>query len=423
MSSIACHTFSIFTSSYKSRLAPHRMLEYLKLKNIGPAEKMELEFGSRFNILTGDNGLGKSFLLDAAWYVQTGCWPAEVNANILGGKVGKPRSTEVEMVSKESERLEVRHLYSLNSQSWNLDIPRNSDKTLSIYLMSDGSCSVFDPFRNESYAGPTLYFTQKPKAFVFNPTQVWNGYNTSEGRSLCNGLIQDWANWQNRSGRVFELLVEVLKELSPSEDELIAPGELTRISVDDVRDIPSIKMPYDGEVPIVHASSGIRRILTLAYMIVWAWEEHKQAAKQLSNQVVNDFCILIDEVDAHLHPSWQRQIIPSILKLEELLGDEVKIQIVASTHSPLIMSSLEPIFDKSKDAWFDIDLVGQNGHRKVELVKREFQILGDANSWLTSDAFDLDSTVSLEAERIMADVEAAMTNANFDYAQAKVLGS
>ena len=32
------------------------MIEYLRLRNTGPAPEMELEFGSRVNLLTGDNG-------------------------------------------------------------------------------------------------------------------------------------------------------------------------------------------------------------------------------------------------------------------------------------------------------------------------------------------------------------------------------
>ena len=43
------------------------MLNTLTLKNVGPALSLEIEFAERLNLLTGDNGLGKSFLLDAAW--------------------------------------------------------------------------------------------------------------------------------------------------------------------------------------------------------------------------------------------------------------------------------------------------------------------------------------------------------------------
>lgn len=51
------------------------MLKELKIINIGPADA-ELEFGNRLNLITGDNGLGKSFLLDIAWWAMTRKWPS-----------------------------------------------------------------------------------------------------------------------------------------------------------------------------------------------------------------------------------------------------------------------------------------------------------------------------------------------------------
>ena len=47
------------------------MLERLELENVGPAPKMALELAPRMNLITGDNGLGKSFLLDVAWWALT----------------------------------------------------------------------------------------------------------------------------------------------------------------------------------------------------------------------------------------------------------------------------------------------------------------------------------------------------------------
>ncbi|MEN9865981.1 MAG: hypothetical protein RL748_1571 [Pseudomonadota bacterium] len=53
------------------------MLKHLELENVGPAASMALEFGKRLNVISGDNGLGKSFLLDIVWWTHTGKWPAE----------------------------------------------------------------------------------------------------------------------------------------------------------------------------------------------------------------------------------------------------------------------------------------------------------------------------------------------------------
>ena len=67
------------------------MLKHLKLTNIGPADT-ELEFGKRLNLITGDNGLGKSFLMDIAWWSMTRKWPAESNPKLTSGKKALPRA-------------------------------------------------------------------------------------------------------------------------------------------------------------------------------------------------------------------------------------------------------------------------------------------------------------------------------------------
>ena len=54
-----------------------------------------------------------------------------------------------------------------------------------------------------------------------------------------------------------------------------------RLSVDDAREIPSIVTDYAGQIPIIHASSGIRRIVALAYILTWSWSEHRIASELL----------------------------------------------------------------------------------------------------------------------------------------------
>ncbi|WVM93026.1 ATP-binding protein [Halopseudomonas pachastrellae] len=74
------------------------MLKQLKLTNVGPAPLMELEFGERLNLITGDNGLGKSFLLDIAWWALTGKWPAEVNSRLTTGRIALPNDKKQDAV-------------------------------------------------------------------------------------------------------------------------------------------------------------------------------------------------------------------------------------------------------------------------------------------------------------------------------------
>jgi predicted ATP-binding protein involved in virulence len=68
------------------------MLEYLHLANVGPAPEMEITFAPRLNLITGDNGLGKSFLLDMAWYALTRRWPHDLNPKLSSGYRARPKN-------------------------------------------------------------------------------------------------------------------------------------------------------------------------------------------------------------------------------------------------------------------------------------------------------------------------------------------
>ena len=54
------------------------MIKTLELNNVGPSEHLEIEFGDRLTVFTGDNGLGKSFVLDVAWWMLTKEWAGEM---------------------------------------------------------------------------------------------------------------------------------------------------------------------------------------------------------------------------------------------------------------------------------------------------------------------------------------------------------
>ncbi len=278
------------------------MIKHLKMTNVGPAPKMELEFGKRLNLITGDNGLGKSFLLDIAWWVMTRKWPAELNPKLTSGKVALPtdRKQEAEIdfsFSAVSKTKDYISKFEPREQNWTVQKGRPANPGLVFYALADGSFAVWDPARNYWKSKNPDESKERPAAYVFSPKDVWDGLQSQDGTWLCNGLIRDWAGWQKEKGRAFESLISVLDVLSPSSTEKIVPGSLTRISLDDVRDMPTLKMPYEQEVAVVHASSGMRRIISLAYFLVWCWEEHVKAKELLGEEPETNTVFLIDVVE------------------------------------------------------------------------------------------------------------------------------
>src|SRR6185312_558382 len=277
------------------------MLQNIHLKGVGPAPELSLEFAPRLNLLTGDNGLGKSFVLDIAWWALTGtwagrpAWPREdlnhspmIEYQLLGAGIGLEGEVTVEA--------RARSLYDFARGKWPLAQERPYSKpSLVVYARVDGSFSVWDTTRNEGSKPWGDELDRRPllPAYHFSPETLWEGLSEN-GRVLCEGLIRDWVSWQRQSTEAFKNLREILAILSPGVQEVLKPGEPLRISIDDVRDHPSLDLSY-GRVPLVFASAGLRRVIGLAYLLVWAWQEHVESSKLLRRNPAEQITFLVDE--------------------------------------------------------------------------------------------------------------------------------
>jgi hypothetical protein len=388
------------------------MLGELKLEEVGPGPRLSFSFGPRLNLLTGDNGLGKSFVLELAWWALTRN-ADPVPALPRPGREGTvyvsfPNEVPLEGEGKVELKRTVRRDNRLRADDSFVWLP---DAGLTLYARIDGGFRVWDPVRNEF--SRLRDGTGGPKSYDFSQEALWNGL-MENGRVLCNGLIRDWVYWQLKGAESFERLRKVLAILSPDAGESLKPGEPTRLGVDDARDIPTLEMPY-GTVPLTHASAGIQRIVGLAYLLVWAWEEHLRAAELLQEKPADHIVFLIDEVEAHLHPRWQRLILPSLLAVVRELRPDVKVQVIAVTHAPLVLASVEPQFDPSQDALFMFDLVGN----EVKVTKADWRPRGDANAWLTSEVFDLKEARSVEAEEAITRAKAALKDPHLPIEEVK----
>lgn len=394
----------------------NKMIHSLRTQNIGPITQMDIQFGDRLNIITGDNGLGKSFILDLVWWALTRRWPYDVNKALTQGYMARPHKKAqgkiaFSLTSDSGKPLEYASSFDYDAQAWTGKQGRPCNPGLVLYAMADGSFAVWDSARNYWKKKGNIDIQDRQPAYIFSPAEVWDGLSV-DGAPLCNGLIRDWASWQKEKGHAYKTLKKLLEQLSASADEQLALGELTRISLDDVRDMPTIKSSYsDEDIPVVYASSAIRRILALAYLLVWIVEEHKRASELLGQEPANYVTFMVDEIEAHLHPKWQRSVIPSLINAIEKLMRTSSTQFIITTHSPLVLTSLEGVFDekeKSTDAWFDLDFDSEK--RKVEIVHRPFTRQGSSSNWLTSEAFDLPTDYSLDKEHLLESIHQLVSN-------------
>lgn len=373
------------------------MLKYLHLKNVGLSPDVRVDWAERLNLIAGDNGLGKSFLLDLAWWALTRTWV---------GPVALPMSTkkatiEYAVKGKAASVKAVTSTFRRDEGAWPLVQARPTMPGIVVYIRIDGGFSVWDPARNYWRTDPG-----RPAAYHFNATDVWSGLDVN-GQRVCEGLERDWVSWQEGRKQQFQALEDVLRVMSPPLEPLRV-GQPQRLFIGEGRDRPTL-LVGNQTVPVALASAGVRRILALVYFLVWAWHEHRSAAQLLGKKPEDRFVILFDEPETHLHPRWQRTVLPSILSaIDVLRGNAGKQpQMLVATHSPLVAASVEPIFDDVTDDLVHLSL--RNG--QVEIEQGGWATQGDVTNWLVSETFGLEQARSLEAERAIEAAEAFMRGA------------
>ena len=390
-------------------------LAYLELQGVGPARSLTFEPGERLSLITGDNGLGKTFLLECAWWALTGEWAGRAAYPRTEATTSEPRIVfEIARSSAQREKA-TSAVYDWKVGVWQQHGSRRPTiPGLLVYARVDGSFAVWDPAQQDLRVPPSEDTARLPRGLVFARDQVWDGLRKGSGRSrrvLCNGLLHDWVTWQNKPDEYpFEVFEHVLRRLSPPAEHSdigeLVPGKPVRLP-GDAREIPTLKHPYDDQVPIVYASAGIRRITAMAYLIVWAWDEHKTQSGLIRVPPEKRMVVLIDEIEAHLHPQWQRAILPALLEVQADLDTDLNAQLIAATHSPLVTASVEPLFDETIDKLLHLDIEDSGPFpREVLLEDLPFIRHGSADAWLTSDVFELVHARALEAEGAIEEAKA-----------------
>ena len=365
----------------------------VKLKNVGPTQELAYAPSSRLNLIVGDNSVGKTFLLETVWWVLTGKW----NGYAAEPKDrGYRRSSEIawELSSASGYSQSSIALFDSYEQAWRGQ--RGAIEGFGFYARFDGTYALWDSLRPLSERWRSV-----PPVLAFDKDQIWNGLAIAEGaisrRYICNGLISDLVRWSGDDGlgERSRLLSLALRTIARGT-EIRGLGKPVEIPGDS-RLMPTVRMPY-GDVPVVYASAGTQRALTIAYLLVWGWTEHAALAGSLNREPYKTVVVVLDELEAHLHPKWQRSILPALMEMVGAFAPGVEPQFHIATHSPLVMASVEPDIDAAADAVHTLSL----RKNSVVLQKSPFVRQGTVDAWLTSSAFDLLSPRSERAQKAIA---------------------
>jgi predicted ATP-binding protein involved in virulence len=314
----------------------------LKLKNIGPFSHESITFikdnnpdDAQITIITGDNGSGKTIILDAIRYLLYGRFDGSARSRNI---VSNPDTFQANL---------------------NFTIPSKSGiKKLNV----ESSELVQNTFAFSTTGKGTNISSHMNYQFSYEPLwffDYWTSKLSNDKFSLSNLISPDVTKYLDRSLSGVHLNIEVSQWIvyfdylksSDSESErtigiqvfdaikdavriAVTGGELSYVSRIDFQ--PIIKL-NGKELTLDKLSSGNMYVLQrLLSLIAKAYSVVILNSKSSIYTSIFDVpgLLLIDEVENHLHPKWQKLILANIKELFP------KLQIIVTTHSPFIISSV-----------------------------------------------------------------------------------
>lgn len=348
-------------------------LRKLVLQNIGPFEHQELAFGDSWNVILGDNGVGKTIVLRAI-------------AAALAGQEAPPEATSRLLRTGAAKgKIEV-HVGASQTSSV-VELSRDLDgrvkvvsASLSPLRLGNWLVLAFPALRAMTYgATPDRGPPQRPSAADVAPLLI-NAPDTrlSDLKAwLIELKVRATLNDPDGSAaRIFKRFFEVLATLTPD----------VGLEFEKIDEKKILVRTSTGVVPLELVSQGTASVLCwVGVLIQRLYEVHGALPDPESGPAL----VAVDEIDAHMHPAWQRSLVPQLKKLFP------QIQFLVTTHSPMIVGNL----DKEKGEI--VFKVRREGSRVV-FDQPDVKTKGlRADQILTSPLFAFETSRDVETEAML----------------------
>jgi predicted ATP-binding protein involved in virulence len=328
-------------------------IDRLTLKNFRSFKERTFYFHPEFNVIIGENGSGKTAILEALT-IAAGSW-------FLGMRSQKSRVIRRddvrfagytyggETVFEEQFPVEVcvDGIIDGETISWKRTLSKPGGHTTVSYAkeikelaavadqrVRDGEPVVLPII---SYYGTARLWLQprdsmsKRSSTSKRDMSRFEGYHDSLDNRVSPRDLTRWLERQDRiayreghdSGR-YKIVLEAMRRMVE---------HATEVKFDNKRLEVVVHFDDREPQPFGHLSDGQRNMLALAGDIA---VRMARLNPQFGDSVLASTpgVVLIDELDLHLHPNWQRNVV------EDLRQTFPKVQFITTTHSPFIIQTL-----------------------------------------------------------------------------------
>jgi len=271
---------------------------------------------------------------------------------------------------KNTEKLRREILDSNRLRDHPRDLLRELDSPLSTLDQDNILPSKLDlkKCKTISMVAPNCIFFSTSRSIVSNAVATKSRAVGNEAASYAEALssrpiyLSQFAEWMRAqegissehylSAKHLQVMRSTVRQFLPGYENLRAdPIDPRRLLID------KDGIPLDAK----QLSDGERGVLALVLDLA---RRLSQANPKLDDPLQNgEAIVLIDEIDLHLHPKWQREIV------HKLTNTFPKCQFIATTHSPQI--------------------IGEVGHDRI-------QIISDSFVYSPEHSFGIDSSRVLE---------------------------
>lgn len=345
-------------------------LKRVELKNIGPFESLELDLDRNWQALLGDNGQGKSTILraiavgicgeDARYYakrlIRYGCTSGSIiletdrNTRYITEIWDKDGDAEVKSIPGrclEAEGWLALGFPSLRSVTF--ERPKLSP------LESKQRPTVEDLLTLVS--GSIDYSANKLKEWLLN-------LDYQIKTEIAGSNVSKSEFYERQRAKLFELI------------HRITPGLAFEYAGINTRTYQINIRTADGVVPIEELSEGTTALIGWSSVLL---RRMYDLYGDTENPLEHYALVLIDEIDGHMHPFWQKNIVPA---LREIFPN---VQFVMATHAPLIVGGLRDcqVTKLSRNV--------QTGAVSAQQTRNNLYLMR-ADQILTSSLFGLGST-------------------------------
>jgi predicted ATP-binding protein involved in virulence len=367
-------------------------LRKISLQNFKCLSNIELSFEAtkannrKWTLILGENGTGKSNILKSISLVTCG---SSALGELLGNTDSWIKYNEVNCIINaelQTKKGEIRNISLRINKGDNLSKIISNNKE-ALHLIDEAIENADRNYFVVAYGANRRLSNELFSNFEKNRnSRSINVRNLFDGSSSLNPLTSWIIELDYREGtKGINLVKEALKDFLPN---------ISFHSIDKEQKLILFETP-DGIIPLEQLSDGYQNVAAwIGDLLFRITETFKDYNSPLNARGL----LLIDEVDLHIHPKWQRKLI-------DFIGKKLpNFQVIATTHSALTaqQANAGELFALKRNEQNIVEIIPFIGSPKSLLV----------NQLLMTPVFGLETDESYEVQNTKNEYEKLKANEN-----------